>query len=300
MARTITIALIVALLASIAYISYSLYKTRYEKSTDVALEQEQELHQQRIEELEEQAYSLEEELKKQEDKFIPKEKLTEVFGEQAPAVSVAGKVEKPSCEEIKRNMNAFFNHLDKQTYFKSCDIKENSSGLFKHILTQLLETTPRVTGEMRELPALISNMAFFYRTLGKKRVDCIRNILNNELDITESVFTTFYQWATSCGRCDVMPEECPSLETLYEYAVFFLNTLSGRSYLMRRNSLQRLLTTYYSILILDQANDETLNKYGIDIRPKIELLISEINSTRTLTYRKLYLEKLNTLETKYN
>ena len=43
MARTITIVLIIALVASIGYISYSLYETRYGKSMDVALEQEQEL-----------------------------------------------------------------------------------------------------------------------------------------------------------------------------------------------------------------------------------------------------------------
>jgi len=300
MSRPITIVLIIALVASIGYISYSLYKTRYGKSMDVALEQEQELHQQRIEELEEQVYSLEEELGKQEDKLIPKEKLAEVFGEEVPTVTVSEEVEKPSCENIKQNMNAFFNYLDKQAYTKSYEIKESPFELFKQILTQLSETTPRVTGEMMELPTLMSNMAFFYRTLGKKRIDCIREILNNELDITESVLTTFYQWATSCDRCDVMLEECPSLETLYEYAGFFLETLAGRNYLMRRNSRQRLLTTYYSILILDKANDETLNKYGIDIRPKIELLISEINNTRSLIYKKQYLEKLNDLEAKYN
>ena len=299
MSKTITVVLIIALVASIGYISYSLYKTRYGKSMDVALEKEQELRQQRIEELEEQVYSLEEELEKQEDKLIPKEKLTEVFGEEVPAISVAKEVEKPSSEDIKRNMNAFFDYLDKQAYFESCDITENSSDFFKHILTQLLETTPRVTGEMVELPTLMSNMSFFYRTLGKKRIDCIREILNNESDITESVLTTFYQWATSCDDFAEMEGECPSLKTLYEYAGFFLNTLAGRNYLMRRNARLRLLTTYYSILILDKANDETLNRYGIDIRPKIDLLISEINNTRSLIYSKQYLEELNTLKIKY-
>jgi hypothetical protein len=97
-----------------------------------------------------------------------------------------------------------------------------------------------------------------------------------------------------------MAEECPSLETLYEYAGFFLNTLAGRNYLMRRNSQQRILTTYYSILILDKANDSTLNRYGIDIRPKIELLIPEINNTKGLIFKKQYSEKLNALKIKYN
>ena len=80
-----------------------------------------------------------------------------------------------------------------------------------------------------------------------------------------------------------MREECPSLETLYEYAGFFLNTLGGRNYLMRRNAQLRILTSYYCLLILDKANDETLNRYGIDIRPHIKLVLSEIKNAKSLT-----------------
>ena len=96
-----------------------------------------------------------------------------------------------------------------------------------------------------------------------------------------------------------MAEECPSLETLYEYAGFFLNTLAGRSYLMRRNSRQRLLITYYSILILDKANEETVNRYGIDILPHLDFLASEINSQKDLVHKKHYLAKLGSLKEKY-
>ena len=134
MSRTITIVLIVAVLGSIGYMSYSLFEW-YGNRGDVALDQEQELHQERVEELEEQIY---EELANQEDNHVSKEKLTEVFDEEVPTVTIAEEVEKPSCEDIKRNMNAFFNHLDKQTYAKSYEIKESSFELFKQI-TNLLE-----------------------------------------------------------------------------------------------------------------------------------------------------------------
>jgi hypothetical protein len=97
-----------------------------------------------------------------------------------------------------------------------------------------------------------------------------------------------------------MEEECPSLETLYEYAGFFLNTLGGRNYLMRRNAQLRILASYYCLLILDKANDETLNRHGIDMRPHIKRLLSEINSTKSLIYKKRYVKRLNTLEAKYN
>jgi hypothetical protein len=297
MSKKILILIIVAVLGIAGYVSYSRFGKWYGKSMDVALEQEEELHQERIEELEEQVYSLEEELAKQEDTLIPKEKLAEVFGKEVAAVTPEEKA--LSCEDIKWNSSAFFNHLDKQAYVQSYGIKTSSYEFFKQILTQLSETTPRVTGEMMELTTLMSNMAYFYRVLGKKRVDLIRAILKNESDITESVLTTFYQWATSCDRCDEMEEECPSLETLYEYAGFFLNTLGGRNYLMRRNAQLRILVSYYCLLILDKANDATLNRYGIDMRPHIKLFMSEINNTKGLIYRKQYLEKLATLEAKY-
>ena len=298
MSKTIKIVIVIVILGIAGYVSYSQFGKWYGKSMDAALEQEEELHQERIEDLEEQVYSLEEELGKQADRLIPKEKLAEVFGKDAAAVTPEAK--ELSCEDIKRNSTAFFNHLDKQAYVQSYGITKSSYEFFKQILTQLSETTPRVTGEMVELTTLMSNMAYFYRVLGKKRVDLIREILKNESDITESVLTTFYQRATSCDRCDETEEECPSLETLYEYAGFFLNTLGGRNYLMRRNVQLRILVSYYSLLILDKANDETLNRYGIDIRPHIKLLLSEINNTKGLMYKKRYVEKLKTLKAKYN
>ena len=69
---------------------------------------------------------------------------------------------------------------------------------------------------------------------------------------------------------------------------------------MRRDSQLRILASYYCLLILDKANDEKLNRYGIDIRPQIELLMSEINNTKNLIYKKRYLGKLATLEAKYD
>jgi len=297
MSKTVKIVIVIVILGIAGYVSYSQFGKWYGKSMDAALEQKEELRQERIEELEEQVYSLEEELGKQEDKLIPKEKLAEVLGEEAAAVTPEEKA--LNCEEIKRNSTAFFNHLDKQAYVQSYGITTGSHEFFKQILTQLSETTPRVTGEMVELSTLMTNMAYFYRVLGKKRVDLIREILNNESDISESVLTTFYQWATSCDRCDERGEECPSLETLYEYAGFFLNTLGGRNYLMRRTVQLRILVRYYSLLILDKANDETLNRHGIDIRPHIQPLLSDINNTKGLMYKKRYVGKLKTLKEKY-
>ena len=294
--KKIIVALIIFIVAGTAgYITYKRMSILDRAEKNELLEQE--VQQTKIEALEEQVSTLQEELEEREDKIVPKEKLAEVFGEEA--ITATPEVKEPSCEDIKGNMTAFFNHLDKQAYAKSYGIKESSFEFFKRIVAQLSETAPKVTGEMVELPTLMSNMAYFYRRLGKKRVDFIREILKNESDISESVFITFYQWATSCDRCDEVAQECPSLETLYEYAGFFLNTLAGRSYLMRRNSRQRILTSYYSIVILDKANEETLNRHGIDIIPHIDFISSEISNQRGLIHKKQYLATLNSLKEKY-
>jgi hypothetical protein len=86
---------------------------------------------------------------------------------------------------------------------------------------------------------------------------------------------------------------------LYEYAGFFLNTLAGKSYLLRRDSKVRILTSYYCVLIVDRANDETLNRHGIDVRPHIDFLFYDIINQRVLVNKKQYLGKLVSLKEKY-
>jgi len=48
-------------------------------------------------------------------------------------------------------------------------------------------------------------------------------------------------------------------------------------------------------LIVDGANDDTLNRYGIDIRPATDFLFYDISNQRVLIYKKQYLAKLEGL-----
>ena len=93
--------------------------------------------------------------------------------------------------------------------------------------------------------------------------------------------------------------ERPSLTALYEYAGFFLNSVGGRSYLLRRDSRVRILTTYYCVLIVDRANQEEANRHGIDIRPHIDSVAEEIGNQRGLVFQKEYLDALADLQEKY-
>jgi hypothetical protein len=167
------------------------------------------------------------------------------------------------------------------------------------MLQDLSARPPIVTGETRDIVTLIRNSAHFFKVLGKERVLLVKGVLSHEGDILESALANFHEFYMLDDCCPQEPEGCVSRETLYEYAGFFLNTLSGKSYLMRRESVVRALVTYYSVLILDRANDEKKNLYGLDIRPHIDICLDDIGSQSRLVFQEKYLDALRALKAKY-
>jgi hypothetical protein len=166
-------------------------------------------------------------------------------------------------------------------------------------VNKLSKKLPIVSGETDSLYNLFLNIAHFYRVLGKKRVFLIREILKNESEILESVMRTFHLWYMLENDAEEKLKGRPSLSVLYDYAGYFLSTLGGRSYLLRRDSRIRILSTYYCVRILDIANDKGLNSNGIDIRPHIELTFNDISNQIGLVHQKVYLIELENLKRKY-
>ena len=188
--------------------------------------------------------------------------------------------------------------MDEQDYVQAYELKGGSYQQFQQAIKKLSANLPTVTGETATLYNLYRNMAHFFRVLGKKRVHLVRDILQNESEILESVMQTFYLWLTFSFENEIKSAR-PGLDVMYAYSGFFLNTLAGKSYLLRRDSKIRRLTTYYAVLIVDKANDENLNSSGIDIRPHIEFLINDIQSQIGLIHQKQYLIQLEQLGAKY-
>ncbi len=297
MGRAIKMLIIVVVLGFIGYVTYDQIGKWNKKRLDTALNQEQEEWQKKTENLEGKIAELQEELAQQRDELIPKEKLVEVFGEETEVISPEKK--EISCEELDRQIMAFFTYLDKKEYIKSYKLDEGTYKLFMQMVNQLSKKPPIVTGEMKDLPNLIRNMAHFYRVVGKKGIELNKMIMRNEPEVIEPVMAALFSWFTAGNCCNEKTKGCPSFEILYEYAGFFLNTLAGKSYLLRRDSKVRILTSYYCVLIVDRANDETLNRHGIDIRPHIDFLFYEIINQRVLVNKKQYLGKLVSLKEKY-
>jgi len=295
MDKAIKVGLIVAIVGIAAYFGYILFSSWHKESLETAKRQERVAWEKRTKELMEKVTGLEEEMASIKGETITEGKLKEVFGSESAVV----KEEEPlDFEDIEQQIKAFFTYLDQQDYVQAYALKGGTYEQFQLILKKMSANLPNITDETASLYNLYRNMAHFFRILGKKRVNLVRDVLQNEGEILESAMQTFYRWATFETGDRVITGQ-PTLKTLYAYSGFFLNTLAGKSYLLRRDSKIRILTTYYSILILDKVNDEKFNSAGIDIRPHIEFLLNDFQTQIGLTYQKQYLAELQKLADKY-
>jgi hypothetical protein len=298
MDKAIKVGIVVAIIAIAAYFGYSLFSNWHKQSLETAKRQERVEWEKRTKELMEKVTGLEEELTSVKGEVIPERKLKEVFGSDSAIVKKEEEKLPLGFEEIDQQIRAFFTYLDEQDYVQAYQFKGGTYQQFLLSLKKMSANPPIITDETASLYNLYRNMAHFFRVLGKKRVNLTRDVMLNEGEILESVMQTFYLWATD-ETADKEKTGQPTLKTLYTYSGFFLNTLAGKSYLFRRNSKTRLLTTYYSVLILDRANDEQLNPAGIDIRPHIEFLLNDLQSQIGLIHQKQYLSELLQLADKY-
>jgi hypothetical protein len=295
MERFVKVAIVIVIVGIAAYFGWNLFGSWQKESIETAKKDERVEWEKRTKELMEKLTSLEEELASIKGETIPQQKLKEVFGPETDTGPQKGPLSYPDLEQ---QIKAFFTYLDEQEYVQAYGFKDGTYKQFQQVLKKLPANPPNVTGETSSLYNLYRNMAHFFRVLGKKRLHLIRDILQNEAEILESVMQTFYLWLAYETGDEVITGR-PSLNEMYAYSGFFLSTLAGKSYLLRRDSKIRLLTTYYSILILDRANDENLNSNGIDIRPHIEFLTRDFQTQIGVIHQKQYLLQLEQLAEKY-
>jgi len=203
------------------------------------------------------------------------------------------------CEQLTDNLVAFFKHLDSEPYIKEFNLNQASLQYFSELTAKLLANPPVVTRESDDLYTILTNMAHFFRIIGRQNILLMKGILDRERDKIEDVAAELYRW-TIVDHCSSESFQMKApLDKVYEYAGFFLNTMAGRSYLFRRDSRSRLLVNYYALLIIDRANQNNMNPHGLDIRELIPRLIEEIEATNQLIYKEDYIDKLYELQEKY-
>ena len=292
------IKIIVAILIAgiVLFLGYSMIAKWHRTKVDQAQVKHQAECSEQLDQLRAQIAALEEELERVSATPPPEKKLSEIFGGKTDYLSYDTKVD---CKAMEAQIITFFKYLDNQPYMADYKQKGGARQLYSETMKALSASPPMLTGELEDLISLIRNVTHLYRSLGKERIDAIKKIFDNETDIIESVLAIFYIYSLPEDRCQNKGLAVPTLEAFYQYSGYFLNTLAGRSYLLRRDSKIRVLLSYYSVLVLDRANDEMLNSSGIDIRPFIDVSYYEISSQRSLVYQKQYVTELERLREKY-
>jgi len=291
----VKIAVIIIIFLALGYVAFRLVGSWHKRVIDTAVDQQKKVWQVEEGALKEKIANLQEELRLQ-GGIVSEEKLFEAFGDDATLIFPGGTV---NCDVLERQIKALYSYLDQKDYIKAYNLENGTFGLFQETEKYLSEKPPTVIGETRDLITLLRNLAHFYRVLGKKRLILIQEILKNEADIIEPAMAIFFTWLTHDDDCKVEKVSPPSLKILYEYSGFFLNTIGGHSYLFRRDSKVRTLISYYSVLLLDRANEKALNPYGIDIRPFINFSTYDIGSRKGLIYQRQYMSELEVLKRKY-
>jgi hypothetical protein len=221
----------------------------------------------------------------------PQERLEEVE-------SKGMKVE-DECQKMEKDLQEFFTYLDAKDYIKELRIGEGTFNHFLKIIRALSLNPPIPAGEGLNYDMIINNIYHFYRALELKDLTLIKLILKNEADTMEINLALFYKWLMSndeCGQKEGIP---PTLDTLYKYAGFLVNSIGGRAYLFRRETRLRLLLYYYSLLIIHEADKKKMNNFGVDITPFLEPLAEEIENYQFLYFRKEYAGRLINLKDYY-
>jgi len=203
------------------------------------------------------------------------------------------------CTEIKEEIADFFDYLDTKAYIKHIDPDPDTFGRFRDIIESLGSNIPVPAGEGIDHKVLIKNIYHFYHSLNLEDFHLIKEILVNEADSIELNLDMFYRWVTEGRNCPETEKMLPSEKTLYSYAGFFLNTNGGRACLFRRSSGLRILITFYSLSIINRADRDGYNTFGIDIFPFIDPLRKEILRYPDLQYQKDYVSALNDIEEFY-
>lgn len=204
------------------------------------------------------------------------------------------------CARETAKIESFYSHLDQQPYMQTFNLPQSSKEYFTSLIHRLASQPPVVTRETDDLFTILKNTAHFFRIIGKDNILLIKGIIDQEKDSFEEILAALYALTNKpdCLKTQLGLDIPASV--FYDYSGFFLNTMGGRLYLFRRDSMSRMVVNYYAIRLIDRSNQAGTNSHGIDIRSAITLLIEEIeNSGNRLRLKEEYLEELYALQEKY-
>ena len=285
-------------LAVIAALSTALYYGSKQvqhwnsSSVELAVQQEQERWMVDVENLKGEVEVLRNELYSETEMETHEQKMSEVLG-TPEGTSLTTNPDAPGCTASEKRLLAFFDYLNKKYPSET-----TPSARFQGALSRLASSLPEIAEKDLDTLALFRNIAHLYRAMGAKDLLVFRRWIELEPDAVEAFLPDLYKVMMD-GSCTlVVPPDC-TREVATRYATFFLNTLAGRSYLLRRDARYRILASYYSLRVIHEANLSGTNLYGVDIHPMLMRLQSEIALYKGLASQKQYLATLEEIGTHY-
>jgi len=227
----------------------------------------------------------------------PQEGLNEVLGKKETEAQPMTREDE--CQRINEDLKEFFAYLEKKDYVRELKLGEDVFTCFSTLISSLSSHPPVPAGEGLNYDIMIQNIYHLYRVLGLQNLKLIKTIVEHEADAMEVNLALFYRWLMSGDTCGMREGLPPPLDITYRYAGYLINSIGGRACLFRRENRLRLLLTYYSILVIHEADKRKLNSFGIDITPYLEPLADEIENCRLFYFRKEYAGRLIDLKSYY-
>jgi len=292
MKRVVISLIVVVALSAALYIGSKQVQRWKSSSVEEAVQQEQERWMVDVEKLKDEVKDLRDELYSDTQMETHEQKVSEILG-TPEGIAPATATDTPGCKDSEARLLSFFDYLNKKYPADKTPLTR-----FRSAMSRLAAAPPEIMEKDLDTLALFRNVAHLYRTLGAQDLLAFRRWVELEPDAVEAFLPDLYKVMMDGTCTQVVPADC-TREVATQYATYFLNTLAGRSYLLRRSSRYRILATYYSVLVLHQANLSGTNFYGVDIHPLLGRLQSEIALYKGLARKKLYLASLEEINTHY-
>ena len=225
MDRSAKIIVVLVVIVASAFFIYSKFAGWHASKLETTVKQEKKIWQDEADQMRQEIATLKQELALVKGQNVTPDKLAGVFGEaqqeakeltqQFEGEIAAGK-KQPSFAEVEGHIIAFFSYLDDQEYVQSYKFKESTYRQYQIAIKKLSSKLPIISGEMSSLYNVVRNVAHFYRVMGKKRVLLIKQLLQNESEVIESVMRTFYLWFTMDDEGHSTLQGRPSMDKMYE------------------------------------------------------------------------------------
>ena len=206
--------------------------------------------------------------------------------------------EPESCEQVDRDLVALCREIDGWSSIGDRIVGGGSCALLRQAAEELASRPPAVSGELKSYPTILANVFHLFRSLGRKRVLLLRDMVNEATvqGTDELAAMVLYRWLISRETCD--GESVVGFRPLYEYAGFLTDTLGGRAFMGRRSPRQEALIGFYTLLILDRAVESKFNPNGID--PRLELgRVRALLTDQPLLHRVAYQNTLDAMDARW-